>query len=228
MLVIKVDHLDSEPLAGSPRRPSGHKRDRPSRRETRHWARGRCRTWSPGTPVAAVADRLADQLLVLPHAVHVGGVEEIDAALDRVMDGRDRFLLVCRRRRIRSCPCSQGRSPRLRGRSCQGAACRPGTCSSPFFSSAVPLRGPHRVERLAVVHVNRWPPPPTWFPRRISSSSGKHGERDDHHQLEVVEIGDEQRLLVDHQVDVGERGGPGDRERRSAASSDRGSGSSAR
>ena len=38
-------------------------------------------------------------------------------------------------------------------------------------------------------------------------------EGDHHHQLEIVEIGDEQRLPGDLGVDVGERGGPADRDR---------------
>src|SRR3982751_3343016 len=42
----------------------------------------------------------------------------------------------------------------------------------------------------------------------------KHGESDDHHQLEIVEIRDEQGLLVDHHVDVGESRRPRDRDDR--------------
>src|SRR6476646_8952755 len=36
----------------------------------------------------------ADQLLILPPAVHVGGVEEVHPPIERVMDGRDRLRLV--------------------------------------------------------------------------------------------------------------------------------------
>src|SRR5205823_5300230 len=44
--------------------------------------------------VAAAADRSADQLLVLERPVHVGGVEEGNALVERVMDGRNRLLVV--------------------------------------------------------------------------------------------------------------------------------------
>ncbi len=39
--------------------------------------------------VAAVADRATDQLLVVPLAVDVGGVEQVDAQVERPMDRRD-------------------------------------------------------------------------------------------------------------------------------------------
>ena len=44
--------------------------------------------------VAAAGDRPADQLLVGERAVHVGGVEEGDAELERAVDRRDRLGLV--------------------------------------------------------------------------------------------------------------------------------------
>ena len=55
----------------------------------------------------------------------------------------------------------------------------------------------------------------------------QHREGDDHHQLEVVEIGDEQRLPGDLRVDVGERRRSRDRRDRLQRSSGRRSGSSA-
>ena len=45
---------------------------------------------------APVADRPADQLLVLARPVHVGGVEEVHAAIQGVMDDRDRVGIVVR------------------------------------------------------------------------------------------------------------------------------------
>src|SRR4029079_1860204 len=42
-------------------------------------------------PIAFALDRAPDQFLVPADAVHVGRVEEGHAALDRVVDGRDRF-----------------------------------------------------------------------------------------------------------------------------------------
>jgi hypothetical protein len=44
--------------------------------------------------LAAVGDCATDEALVRERAVHVGGVEEGDAELDRAMDRRDRFALV--------------------------------------------------------------------------------------------------------------------------------------
>src|SRR6185436_9671317 len=43
---------------------------------------------------AAVADGAAHQLLVGERAVHVGGVDEGDAAVERAVDGGDRFRLA--------------------------------------------------------------------------------------------------------------------------------------
>ena len=45
--------------------------------------------------VAPARERAADELLVRERPVHVGGVEEVDAELERAMDRRDRL----RRRR---------------------------------------------------------------------------------------------------------------------------------
>jgi hypothetical protein len=44
--------------------------------------------------VAAVLDGPADELLVVPAAVHVGGVEEVDAEVEGAVDDRDGLLLV--------------------------------------------------------------------------------------------------------------------------------------
>jgi alcohol dehydrogenase class IV len=44
--------------------------------------------------VAAVGDRAADEQLVGERPVHVGGVQEVHAELDRAVDGGDRLVLV--------------------------------------------------------------------------------------------------------------------------------------
>ena len=49
--------------------------------------------------VALALDRLAEQLLVGERPVHLGGVEEGDAEIDRAVDGGDRFVVGRRRRR---------------------------------------------------------------------------------------------------------------------------------
>src|SRR5258706_946780 len=44
--------------------------------------------------LAAALERFAEQRLVVAPAVHVGGVEEVDALVERVVDDADRFLVV--------------------------------------------------------------------------------------------------------------------------------------
>jgi hypothetical protein len=44
--------------------------------------------------IAPALDRLADQLVVVPFAVAVGGVEDVDAAIDRALDRRNAFVVV--------------------------------------------------------------------------------------------------------------------------------------
>ena len=44
--------------------------------------------------VTALRDRAADELFVLADAIHVGRVEEGDAAIERVVDRRNRLGLV--------------------------------------------------------------------------------------------------------------------------------------
>ena len=54
------------------------------------------------------ASALPDEHLVGARPVHVGGVEEGDAELEGPVDGGDRLVVVARRRRSRTCPCSRG------------------------------------------------------------------------------------------------------------------------
>src|SRR6266850_1825110 len=49
---------------------------------------------STSRSVAPTAQRLAKQLLVVPPAVHVGRVEEVDALVERVTDRRNRLVVV--------------------------------------------------------------------------------------------------------------------------------------
>ena len=75
--------------------------------------------------VAATSQRLADEELVLAHAVEVAGVEDVHAALERLVDGRDALGLV-------RCPvpghedahpsCSVGTEPG-QGWCCHAAGC---------------------------------------------------------------------------------------------------------
>ena len=46
--------------------------------------------------IAAAANCPSDQFLVEVRAVHVGGIKEIEALLQCVMDGRDRFRVIVR------------------------------------------------------------------------------------------------------------------------------------
>src|SRR5208283_2030694 len=51
--------------------------------------------------VAVFLERFADQLLVVAHAVNVGGVEEIDPKLDGALKRRDGFDVVARAVKLR-------------------------------------------------------------------------------------------------------------------------------
>ena len=82
--------------------------------ERRVRRRARCRTWwraRPGRAGRAIARPTSSSLVI--RAVHVGGVEEVDAEVEGAVDGGDRLGLVARRRRTRTCPCSRGRAPTL-------------------------------------------------------------------------------------------------------------------
>ena len=95
MLVVEVDRVDAEPLEArlaAATHVGGAAVDADEGAiAAAHIAELGCED----DLLAAVADRAADKLLVLAHAVDVGGVEKIDAELDGPMDGGDRFRLVC-------------------------------------------------------------------------------------------------------------------------------------
>ena len=96
MLVIEIDHIDAEPLqarlaggadiVGSPAHPA----------EASVGAAHVSELGGEEHAFPPVRDRPPDQLLVAADAVHVGGVEEVDALLDRPVNGRDRFRIVAR------------------------------------------------------------------------------------------------------------------------------------
>ena len=94
MLVVEVDHVDAEPrearLARLPNvlRPAVDALERAVR--VAHVAELR----RDDDALAPPADRATDQLLVAAAAVHVGGVEERDADVERAVDRRDRLGLV--------------------------------------------------------------------------------------------------------------------------------------
>ena len=95
VLVVEVDVIDAEPLQARVARAAhvlGLAVDAAVARAVRvaHDAELR----GEDDLVAAIADRPADELLVRERAVDVGGVEEVDAELERAMDRRDRLGLV--------------------------------------------------------------------------------------------------------------------------------------
>ena len=97
VLVVEVDVVDAEPLAATRRTPArtySASPRMPSRSPfvAAHVAELR----GEHDLVAPVGDRAADQLLVRERPVHVGGVEEGDAELERAVDRRDRLVLVGR------------------------------------------------------------------------------------------------------------------------------------
>ena len=94
MLVVEIDHLDAEPLQA---RFAGRADIVGVAADTEELAVRTTHVAELGReedPFAAVTDRASDQFLILEWAVHVRGVEEIDAALDGMVDGRDRLLVA--------------------------------------------------------------------------------------------------------------------------------------
>ena len=94
MLVIEIDHVDAEPLEA--RLAGGLHVGRAAvdavgaARLLRLAELGR--QHDLGAPAAG--QRLAEQGLVVAPAIHVGAVEEVDAAIERVMDDADRLGIV--------------------------------------------------------------------------------------------------------------------------------------
>src|SRR5438552_9586615 len=96
MLVVEIDHVDPEPFQrrvacrANVLRPSVDT-DPTAVRSPFVAELGR-----EHDAVTPVCDRAADELLVVPYAVHVGGIDEGDAELDRPVDRLDRLSLVLR------------------------------------------------------------------------------------------------------------------------------------
>ena len=104
--------------------------------------------------VAPVAQRAADQQLVVARAVEVAGVEQRDAAVERGVDRRDALRPRRRGRTCRTCPCSRGRAgrrearrePSVRGASGAGSAMAPNLAASGSAGGGSPdLRDAHRL-----------------------------------------------------------------------------------
>ena len=83
--------LDAEALAATRRRPRARTRAAVDAEELAVLAAHVAELRREHDLVAAVGDRLADELLVRERAVHVGRVEEGDAELERAVDRRDRL-----------------------------------------------------------------------------------------------------------------------------------------
>ncbi len=113
VLVVEVDVVDAEPLQRAVERPA-HVLGAAVEPAVAVLVDDDSELGRELDLVAAIGDRLADELLVLAHAVHLGRVEEGDAELERPVDRRDRLCRRRARRRRRTCPCSRGRAPRPR------------------------------------------------------------------------------------------------------------------
>jgi len=100
MPVIEVDGVDAEPLearlAAAPHVPRAAVNAEEGAVAAAHVAK----LGGEDDLLPAVADGAADELLVRANAVHVGGVEEINAELDGPVDRGDRFRLVAKGRNL--------------------------------------------------------------------------------------------------------------------------------
>ena len=94
VLVVEVDVVDAEALQRGVASRCGRSRDEPSIVRVPSSSRTIAELRRQHDLVATTGDRAADELLVRARAVHVGGVEEVDAELERAMDRRDRLLFV--------------------------------------------------------------------------------------------------------------------------------------
>ena len=93
MLVIEIDHLDAEALQA--RLACAHHVLRAAIDVLLaigglHLAELRRHHHA----LAPAAQRFTEQLLVVPPAIHIGGVEEVDALVERIVDDADRLFVV--------------------------------------------------------------------------------------------------------------------------------------
>ena len=94
MLVVKVDVLHPEPLQARLARPLHILRPPIHAQELAVGPANVPELGGEDQLVAATADGAPNQFLVLPDAVHIRGIEEIDPQGERAMDGGDRFRFV--------------------------------------------------------------------------------------------------------------------------------------
>ncbi len=106
MLIVEVDVIDAEPLER--RVACGADVFRAS--VDRALAVGQDLVGKFGRDDHAVAiflQRFADQLFIVPDAVNVGSVEEVDAEIDCALERRDGFLVVARTIELRHAHASE-------------------------------------------------------------------------------------------------------------------------
>src|SRR5439155_25634065 len=96
VLVVEVDRLDAEALQAPVARGAHVLRPPVNGAHPRIVAAHDAELGGDDGLVAPAAERASDQLLVGGRAVHVGGVEEIDAEVEPALDGRDRLAVVVR------------------------------------------------------------------------------------------------------------------------------------
>src|SRR5437867_669370 len=96
VLVVEVDRLDAEALQAPVACGAHVLRPPVDGAHPRVVAAHDAELGGDDDLVAPAADPAPDELLVGVGAVHVGGVEEVDAEVERAVDGRDRFAVVVR------------------------------------------------------------------------------------------------------------------------------------
>ena len=94
MLVVEVDHVHLQALEARLARIAHVLRCAIDAPETAIRAAHVAELGGEDHALAPPRERAPHELLVAPHAVHVGGIEEGHAEVERAMDGRDRFRFV--------------------------------------------------------------------------------------------------------------------------------------
>src|SRR5262249_18828057 len=94
MLVVKVDHLDSQPLQAGLAAFPDVRRVAADAEPLTIWPSDVAELRRQHDLVAATFDRLANEDLVTPHAVDVSCVEEVAARVEVAVDDADRLPLV--------------------------------------------------------------------------------------------------------------------------------------
>jgi hypothetical protein len=94
VLVIKIDDLDAQALEA--RLARGDDEFRPAVGELAATAADIAEFGRQHHAAAPPFDRLADQLFIVARAVGVGGIEERDAAIERLVNKRNAFIVAAR------------------------------------------------------------------------------------------------------------------------------------